>query len=304
MHKLLTLTKRNILVYLRDRSAVFFSLLSMLITLMLMVVFLGEMNVEGITDLLEEYGGVRDITADRENALHLVQYWTMAGILVVNAVTVTLTVIGTMVSDSHENRLESFYSAPVSKTVIAVSYIASAIIIGFLFCMLTAAAGLAFVYLNGGELLSMRAIFKIMLYTLINVCIFSIIMYLAALCVRSSSAWAGIATLVGTLVGFLGAVYVPMGNLPEGVRAVLKCLPILHGASLMREICCKEALTQTFADMPEQLVSSYEEYMGISIVMKDNVVITGHSILLMLLWGAVALAAVIIVAGKKNISDR
>ncbi len=262
------------------------------------------MNVESITDLLAQYGGARDGAADRENALHLVQYWTLAGILVVNAVTVTLTVIGTMVSDAHENRLESFYSAPVSKAVVAVSYIVSAILIGFLFCMLTAVVGLAFVYFNGGEILSVIAISKIMLYTLINVCIFSIIMYLAALCVKSSSAWSGIATLVGTLVGFLGAVYVPMGNLPEGVGAVLKYLPILHGASLMRGICCEESLNQTFSNMPKQLISSYEEHMGISIVMNDTVVGTRYSILFMLLCGVAALAAVILIARKKNISDR
>ncbi len=41
MNKLVSLTKRNVLVYLRDRSAVFFSLLSMMITLILMVFFLG-----------------------------------------------------------------------------------------------------------------------------------------------------------------------------------------------------------------------------------------------------------------------
>ncbi len=304
MKKLISLTKRNMLVYMRDRSAVFFSLLSMLITLILMVVFLGEMNVESIVNLLGEFGGARDVEADRENALHLVQYWTLAGILVINAVTVTLTVIGTMVSDAYENRLESFYSAPVSKAVVAVAYILSAIIIGFLFCMLTTVAGLAFVCFNGGEVLSAAAICKIMFFTFINVSIFSVVMYLAALCVKSSSAWSGIATLVGTLVGFLGAVYVPMGNLPEGVSAVLKCLPILHGASLMRGICCEEVLRQTFLDMPKQVVDSYEEYMGISIVMADTVVSEQYSILFMVLCGIAALAAVIIFVRKKNISDR
>ena len=56
MRKFLNLTKRNCLVFLRDRSAVFFSLLSMLIVLMLMGVFLENMNVESVTGLLEQYG--------------------------------------------------------------------------------------------------------------------------------------------------------------------------------------------------------------------------------------------------------
>ncbi len=80
------------MVFLRDRGAVFFSLLSMLIVLMLMGVFLGNMNEEHVVYLLEEYGGIRDIPLDEAHAKELVQYWTLAGILVVNAVTVTLTV--------------------------------------------------------------------------------------------------------------------------------------------------------------------------------------------------------------------
>ena len=115
MRKYFNLTKRNCLVFLRDRSAVFFSLLSMLIVLMLMGIFLARMNVDSVTDLLNTYGGVRDAALDKEHATQLVQYWTLAGILVVNSLTVTLTVIGTMISDQNEHRLESFYAAPVKK---------------------------------------------------------------------------------------------------------------------------------------------------------------------------------------------
>ena len=57
MRKYFNLTKRNCLVFLRDRSAVFFSLLSMLIVLMLMGIFLARMNVDSVTDLLNTYGG-------------------------------------------------------------------------------------------------------------------------------------------------------------------------------------------------------------------------------------------------------
>ena len=86
------LVKRNSLLFLRERSAVFFSLLSMLIVLALMVIFLGRMNSQTLVDLLSEWGGERDLVADERNAAYLIQLWTLAGILVVNAVTVTLTV--------------------------------------------------------------------------------------------------------------------------------------------------------------------------------------------------------------------
>lgn len=44
MTALVTLTKRHILLYIRDRSAIFFSMLSVLIVLLMMLVFLKDMN--------------------------------------------------------------------------------------------------------------------------------------------------------------------------------------------------------------------------------------------------------------------
>ena len=109
MKQIYYLVKRNTLNFFRDRSAVFFSVLSTLIILALMVVFLGSMNSASVVDVLAQYGGERDTAADEANAKHLIQMWTLAGILVVNSVTVTLTALGCMVSDETRNRLASFF---------------------------------------------------------------------------------------------------------------------------------------------------------------------------------------------------
>ena len=56
MRETLYLFKRNILLYFRDYTAVFFSLLSMMIVLALMVIFLGNMNSENVVYALEDAG--------------------------------------------------------------------------------------------------------------------------------------------------------------------------------------------------------------------------------------------------------
>lgn len=305
MRKYLSLTKRNCLVFLRDRTSVFFALLSMLIVLLLQAVFLGDMNVESVLSLIEEYGGeMRDAAADELNARQLVQYWTLAGILVVNAVTVTLSVIGTMIEDASENRIADFYCAPVSKVIVALSYVTTAAIIGTLFCMLTLAAALIFICAVGGTMLSFAALGKILLFTLLNVCIFSVIMYMVALFVKSSSAWGGLGTIVGTLVGFVGAIYLPMGSLPATVAEVLKYIPILHGTSLMRKVCCEEAINMTFAGMPEEFITEYKEVMGITISMQGKDVSDGMQILFLVCCGIAALLVSVWIVRKKNLSDR
>lgn len=305
MYKLGNMVKRNCLVFLRDRSSVFFALLSMLIVLMLQAVFLGSMNVETILDLIEQYGdGTRDIITDEANAKELVQYWTLAGILVVNAVTVTMSVIGTMVEDTIENRMADFYCAPVGKTTIAVSYCITAALIGTMFCMVTLLAAQGYIVANGGHLLSLAAIGKIILFTLLNVCVFSVIMYMLALFIKSSGAWGGISTVIGTLVGFVGAIYVPMGTLPEAVANVLKYIPILHGTSLMRKVCCEAALQETFEGMPEEFIAKYKEIMGITVSMGEKNVADEVQILFLVLCGVAALAVSVWIVRKKGISDR
>ena len=64
MKTVFCLSKRNIIIYLRDRVSVFFSILSMLIVLTLMVIFLGNMNSENVVDALAQFGGARDTGGD------------------------------------------------------------------------------------------------------------------------------------------------------------------------------------------------------------------------------------------------
>ena len=140
MKAVMYLVKRNILIFMRDRGTVCSSVMSMLITLGLMILFLGNMNIEDIVYALEQLGGNRDTAADRANAEYLIMMWTIAGILLSNTVTVTMTSIGSMIEDETRMRLASFYVTPVKRLSIALGYIFSAWCTAVLMCMITLAA--------------------------------------------------------------------------------------------------------------------------------------------------------------------
>ncbi len=295
MKAYLQLTKRNCLLYIRDKGAVFFSLLSMLIVLLLMLVFLGHMNINTITGLLEQYGGSRDAAMDESNARHLIEYWTLAGILTINSITVTMAVMTQMVRDKDHNILSSFLASPVSEAVLALAYISAAIVIGTLMCIVPFGAALGYIVATGGVMLGAATIVKLMGCILLNVIIFSIITYFEACMVDSMSAWSGLNTVVGTLVGFFGAVYLPMGSLPEKVGTVLKCLPILHGTSLMRKLCCQGMLDKTFDGMPDQLITEYQNAMGITVEIGDKVVGAGFQVFFMIACGIAAFGGMMLI---------
>lgn len=304
MRGFLSLVKRNCLVFLRDRGAVIMSMLSMGIVLMLMGIFIADSNISAITELLDKFGGARDSEADLLNAKVLVHYWTLAGITVVNAVMASLTVMGQMISDTAENRLASFYSAPVSKNAVALSYIAASVIVGTMMCLIVTAAYIGYIVYIGGELLSVKNMAFAVLYTLITVFIFSLIMYLAAMLVRSTGVWSGIGTVVGTLVGFAGAIYMPMGGLSDEIASAVKCIPVLHGASLLRRVLCDDILRKTFDGLPEAVLDGYKEYMGITVKMGDDILSDGSQLLFVCLFGLAALVLILIITAKRRASDR
>ena len=265
MRTTLQLVKRNSLMYLRDKSSVFFSMLSMLIVLGLMVVFLGNMNRDNVVNLLSEYGEDRNTDVDMENAEHLIEMWTVAGILVVNAVMVTLTVIGTRIQDEEKKRLQSFYVAPVKPVKIALGYIFSALFIGTIMCILTLVVAEAYIFFKGGSILNLKETLTVIGLILLNVFLYSCILFFVGMFVKSDSAWSGFGTVIGTLVGFVGGIYLPVGFLPEKVQTVLKALPVLHGNAMMRDIFTKRALEETFAGVPKEVVAEYKNYMGITV---------------------------------------
>lgn len=298
------LVKRNILTYIRDRAAVFFSLLSMFIVLMLMLVFLGKMNSDQIVSLLQEYGGKRNLAVDKANAEELIRQWTIAGILVVNSVTVPITMVGIMVNDKEKNKLQSFYVAPVSRGVIALGYILASMLVSTVICLLTLAISQGYIVWSGGTVLVWDMILRMTGVIIVNVFTYSSLMYLVALFTGSSSAWSGLATVVGTLVGFVGGIYLPMGFLPANVQNVLKCIPVLHGTSLMRSLSCQEILKQTFQGLPGQVSSQYKTYMGISIQIKEQTLNGQTEIVFLLCVGALLLAVATYVTRLRAVGDR
>lgn len=304
MEQYLALVKRNMKLYLRDRGAVFFSLLSMLIVLGLMLFFLGDMNVDSLADMLAQIPG-RNAETDRENALMFVTLWTCGGIVSINAVTVTLAVFSScMISDRTEGRLGSIYTAPVSRALVSASYVTSAWICSFVICIITLAISEIYCIIQGGEPFSAAAHFKLIGMIAANSFAYSAIMYLGAVLVKTQSAWSGIGTVIGTLVGFLGGIYLPVGTLADGVAAVLKCTPVLYGAKMFRSVMTEDISNEIFADIPDVFRTEYLEAMGVEMEAFGADISNTACIFILIACGIIFLIAGVIASGRKSSVDR
>lgn len=293
------LINRNIKIFMRDKAAVFFSVLSMLITLVLMVLFLGRMNSDTIVNLLLEYGGERNSVTDRVNAEHLVWVWTLAGILLINCVTVPMSVMGNLIQDEETGRLASFYVAPVSRGRITLGYIISSWLIGAGMSLFTLLLGNVLFMLDGAGLTG-RTCVMLAVMILVNSFLYASLAYLLSLFVHSQSAWSAMLSVIGTLVGFLGAVYLPVEMLPEKVGMVLKALPVLHGASMMRRVGVQEALADTFAGLPAELIEGYSRGMGITVSVNGKILSVSIQVIFVIFLSMVITIAASLISKKRS----
>lgn len=295
--------KRNCLIYFRDKSAVFFSLLSTLIVLGLMVLFLGNANSGQLVRVLAQYGGERDVVMDEKNAECLVQLWTLAGILIVNTVSISLTVLGAMVRDEASKKSMAFYVTPVKRYKISLGYILSAWVVSSIMCMVTLAVGELYFFLQGNDLLSVKNLVALCGLIFFNTFIYASIGYVLALFIHSNSAWGGMLTVVGTLVGFAGGIYINVGSMSEQVATALKCLPVLHGAGLMRQVCTQEILEKTFAGVPKEVVAVVQEEMGIVISMGEKAFSVEEELVFLLLYAIIAVAVAVLLNRRHRLKE-
>ena len=271
MEQFMTFTGRNLKNYFRDKGSVFFSLLSMLIVILLMVFFLGDMYIENTVDLLGAFPG-RDEVMDRKNAELLILIWNFAGILSINAVTVTLAVYSVMIKDRVTGKLSSIYTAPVSRGVITGGYIAAAWIASVLVCTITLLITEIFGILKGLDAFSFVTHMQLMGLIAVNSFVYAAFMYLLAIIAKTEGAWSGIGTVIGTLVGFLGGIYIPIGSLDKSIGTIMKCTPIIYGTSMFRSIMTKDIAEATFLGVPEEVLEEYRVVTGIHLEIFDRTI--------------------------------
>lgn len=303
MLKFAELTKRNLKIYFRDWGAIFFSLLTMLIVILLMVFFLGDMNIENVTEMLAYYPE-RDSAVDEKNAELLIFAWTCSGILSINAVTVTLAAYSGMIKDRVSGRLNAIYTSSASWFTIASSYVAAAWVASVIVCILTLFIVEIIGVGKGMEWFSLAEHLKLLAMIMVNSFTYATFMYLLSHVAKTEGAWSGAGAVIGTLVGFLGGIYIPVGGLSEVVGNVMKCTPVIYGSSMFRKIMTDTILTETLMGIPEEVMEEYRLVMGIDLVVEGRNISTLAEWCILLGCGTIFLILGAAILWKSKKSDR
>ena len=243
---MLALLKRNFILYFRNRSGVFFSLLGALISFLLYIIFLQK--------------NLTDSWSQLPNSTNLLNSWLMGGTLAVTGITTSFTALTQMVQDRENQVDQDLFLTDLGSWGLQVSYLISSITISFVMqVFMFAVMGL---YFKESPVISHLP--EIALIMLLSSLLSSLINILLIYRFQSVDSLGKLATIVGTASGFLVGTYVPIGVLPDFAQIIMKCTPATYIASLYRQILMKEPLETAFT-RNSRLLKEFQEKMGIQI---------------------------------------
>ena len=269
---MLALLKRNFLLYFRNRSGVFFSLLGALISFILYIIFLQK----NLTDAWNQL----------PNSGPLLNNWLMSGTLAVTGITTSLAALTQLVKDREYQVDQDLYLSNHGKWRLPFSYLASAIIISFAMQVLMYVLMCSYFR----EVPKLYILPELLLIMMLSSLLSSLVNAIFVYFFQSVDSLGKFATIVGTASGFLVGTYVPLGVLPNFAQLLMKCTPATYIAALYRQVLMNETLSETFKGQ-DDLRQEFQEKMGVQLkwqelLTKENtyLIVLGGILLVGILW--------------------
>lgn len=254
---MLNLTMRNFKLFFRDRGSVFFSLLSAIIILALYIFVLGDSMVSDLDGI--------------SGAKNIMDNWIMAGLLAATSITAAMGAYGIMINDKERKTTKDFLSSPIKRYTVYGSYILNAILVSLIICVITfILAQIYIVGINHGEMLSLVDMFKVIGILSLGVfCSSSIACFLSSFA-KTNSAFSGMSIVLGTVIGFITGIYIPVGALGEGMQLIVKAFPVSHAGALLRQVMMNSSLNSSFSGIREAYLQTFKEEMGVVFMFNGN----------------------------------
>lgn len=262
---------RNINLYFRDKTSVFFSLVGALILILVYVLFLSGNQLDSVR---QQVGGV----IKEENLSYLINSWILAGILSITTLTSTLGALGFMVSDKENKILRDFKSSPISMSTYPTAGVISAFIIGVIISTIVFIIYGLYIFINTGYYFSLSIILKTIGLIFLSSMMNASLMGLLVSFISTNSAFSAVSLIIGTSIGFINGMYIPIGQLSNTMQKILKVLPFSHIASLFRQVLMKRSIDITFSGLPQTVVDTYTNTLGVVLNWKNQAISINLSI--------------------------
>lgn len=235
MKGFLGLTKRNLLLFFKDRQSVVFSLLTSIIVLALYLLFLKGTFLDAINSVLDQYEGLGTLISAEEIDM-FANLILLTGILGSALITVPYNCLTILVRD-RENKVDyDILATPIRRGQVILSYFVAAALYSILLTGVILAVGLLVIGMQGNLYMGAAEVMKtfgIVALGSVSATAFFIIL---VLCFRSSSASGAFFGILSAASGFVIGAYIPISQFSESVQTVCNLFPASQVTILLRNM--------------------------------------------------------------------
>lgn len=246
---MIALCQRNLMLYFKNKTSVFFSLLGAMISFVLFVVFLKQ-------NMVQQWHQMPDATK-------MMDLWLIGGTLSVTAITTTLSILARMVLDESRGVLKDFYLTNTSTFKIKLSYMLSAALIGFVMQLVMLVMMLAYFSLVDGLAIPWSKSIDLIIVALVGSFLAVAVNMIFVQFIHRVETMSAFESIVGAASGFLVGTYIPMGALPQFAQTIIKFTPGAYISALYRQIMMGSKVDTIFSG--SHLEASFNQSMGIQL---------------------------------------
>lgn len=289
------LTRRNIILFFKDKGMFFTSLITPAILLVLYATFLGNVFKDSFMAVLPEGLKLSD-----EILNGLVGGQLMSSILAVSCVTVAFCSNMLMVQDKVNGSIKDLTISPVKSSTLALSYYFATLVSTLIICLSATAICLVYVasigwFMSACDVLML--VLDVFLLVMFGTALSSVIHFFLS----SQGQMSAVGTIISAGYGFICGAYMPISSFSEGLQKVLSFLPGTYGTSLVRS----HSVSGTFEEMksiglPDDAINSMKDGIDCNMYFFGREVNTSVKYLVLVLSTVVLIAIYVALNANKR----
>ena len=235
MRGFLGLTKRNLLLFFKDKQSILFSLLTSMIVLALYLLFLKDTFVSAMDSAINQFPGLSSLI-DKNDKDMFANLILLTGILGSAMITVPYNCLITLVKD-RENKVDyDILATPLKRGQIILSYFVSAAFSSVILTGIILAVGLTTICMHGDVYLGTIDILKAFGVVALGSISATSIFMIVVLFLKSVSASGAFFGLLSAVSGFIIGAYIPISQFSEAIQTVCNIFPASQITIVLRNV--------------------------------------------------------------------
>lgn len=235
MRGFLGLTKRNLLLFFKDKQSVIFSLLTSMIVLALYLLFLKDTFVNAMDSAMNQFPSLSSLI-DKNDKDMFANLILLTGILGSAMITVPYNCLITLVKD-RENKVDyDILATPLKRGQIIFSYFISAALSSVILTSIILAIGLGVIGVQGDIYLGIGEILKAFGVVALGSISATSIFMIVVLFFKSVSASGAFFGMLSAASGFIIGAYIPISQFSEAVQTVCNIFPASQITIVLRNV--------------------------------------------------------------------